>query len=158
MSHQHYTSGCVSYANQFPRRVVASGRAVKEGRARESFCKQILEMCRRDSVSCAAAIYACLLCASQSLRLAENMLTADVRWLKDKAGPHQPTCAWLQSVTCDAQVSLYTCGFPCTPFSLLHGYSKMLDDPNARQLWRTLHNIDVINPAATCQHDPLHVR
>ena len=123
---------------------------MKERAAHASFCNRTLTFkeCRRDSDSCWAAVSAVHNYDVKSFRLSEDMMKADVSWLKDKVRPHYP---WCKSVTpVNVQVCLYTAGFPCTPFSMLHHMSKMLKDKNAKQLWKTLQNIKEINPAATC--------
>ena len=44
---------------------------------------------------------------------------------------------------------MYVAGFPCTPYSLLHWQSLLLEDPNVRQLWKVLQNIADCQPAVT---------
>lgn len=48
------------------------------------------------------------------------------------------------------EVCLYGAGFPCTPFSLLHWGSQLLQEQEARQMYRVLDNIKDCQPAATC--------
>lgn len=48
------------------------------------------------------------------------------------------------------KVCLYGAGFPCTPFSLLHWGSQLLQEQEARQMYRVLDNIKDCQPAATC--------
>lgn len=49
------------------------------------------------------------------------------------------------------RVALYAAGFPCTPFSALHSFSKLLEDKNAQQMWKCLQNIKESKPAVTCR-------
>ena len=46
-------------------------------------------------------------------------------------------------------MALYAAGFPCTPYSLLHWQSSLLEDDNVRQLWKILKNIVERQPAVT---------
>ena len=36
------------------------------------------------------------------------------------------------------RVVVYTCGFPCTPFSTLHIGTRLLEDPNSQQMLRCI--------------------
>eukprot|EP00435_Cladocopium_sp_Y103_P013908 s3522_g3.t1 len=50
--------------------------------------------------------------------------------------------SWLMNHLC-----CYICGFPCTPYSFLHVGTQLLQDPNARQLFRILRNCRRLRPA-----------
>lgn len=50
------------------------------------------------------------------------------------------------------QLLLYTAGFPCTPFSLLHWNSRVLEDQHARQFFTTVSNIKTIQPVVARMH------
>lgn len=50
---------------------------------------------------------------------------------------------------CSGQVSVYCAGFPCTPFSMLHYASELLQDPNARQLLKVVSNCRVVEPGVS---------
>ena len=66
----------------------------------------------------------------KTLRLSSNLFTNNVKWL----------------------VNLLCCyigGFPCTPYSFLHVGTQLLQDPNARQLFRILRNCRQVRPAVT---------
>ena len=47
------------------------------------------------------------------------------------------------------QVCLYACGFPCTPYSSLHGQSLLLQDENARQMYACFRHISKMKPAVS---------
>ena len=50
------------------------------------------------------------------------------------------------------QVTLYVAGFPCTPFSVLHGNSMLLEDQEARQMYETVERLKLCQPCAACLH------
>ena len=50
------------------------------------------------------------------------------------------------------QVTLYVAGFPCTPFSVLHGNSMLLQDHEARQMYETVERLIEVSPNSTFSH------
>lgn len=55
-----------------------------------------------------------------------------------------------RSVCLCREACLYVAGFPCTPFSVLHGGSKLLGDKNAGQLYEVIRRLKRLCPAASC--------
>ncbi len=41
-----------------------------------------------------------------------------------------------------SKVTLYAAGFPCTPYSMLHWGSALLNDPEARQMYKVIDNLE----------------
>ena len=48
-----------------------------------------------------------------------------------------------------SQVAIYCAGFPCTPYSALHAFSHLLNDPEAQQLYQVIANGKAMQPAVT---------
>ena len=44
------------------------------------------------------------------------------------------------------QVAFYAAGFPCAPYSLWHRASKVLKDPNAKQMLETVRRVKRLQP------------
>ena len=87
-----------------------------------------------------------LVCLKEHLlcgcRLCGDMLGTSLKHLSNKA---RPLNASLNSA---GQVVAYVCGFPCTPWSLLHYRSALMQDPNTRQMLQTVRNLRDQSPAA----------
>lgn len=90
-------------------------------------------------------------------RFSADMFQKKVRWLKNKAWVTAlpllvvrcllfSVCLHWVTATLVRQVLLYCVGFPCTPFSMLHTNTTLLDDPNSRQMYKTLSNIKLQKP------------
>ena len=98
---------------------------------------------------------------SDPKRFKKDMFEDDSISLKRKAGftllqtLHDP---WsLIEFACWLQAALFTAGFPCTPFSMLHHGSALLEDDEAQQMYGTVHRIGRLQPCATCQQIVIHV-
>jgi site-specific DNA-cytosine methylase len=74
-----------------------------------------------------------MFCLAPDFRNGHDMFKQDVKKLK-------------------GNLCLYAAGYPCTPFSCLHSHSEMLEDRNARQMWKCVENIAETQPAATHPH------
>ena len=75
--------------------------------------------------------------------------------LQEGDPPHStPQCAlpskFLTGSEClhCAEISMYVCGFPCTPYSLLSNTRLMLKDPNSAQLFKALKRVKRYQPKA----------
>lgn len=47
------------------------------------------------------------------------------------------------------QATLYVCGFPCTPFSVLHADSDLWKEAEAKQLFQCIRRLKSLQPIAT---------
>ena len=127
----------------------------------QALCPEVLEdQLRMSSVSCLQFRFCLLLerqvsvwsCLKQ--RYGGNIFRKKVRWMRRKAGTlgqrvmsffnHAECFLW-----CSGQVSVYCAGFPCTPFSMLHYATQLLQDPNARQLLKVIANCRVMEPGVS---------
>lgn len=50
---------------------------------------------------------------------------------------------------------LYAAGFPCTPFSVLHGDSALLGDSEAAQLFEVIRRLKLMQPVAACPNSSM---
>ena len=50
---------------------------------------------------------------------------------------------------------LYAAGFPCTPFSVLHGDSALLGDSEAAQLFEVIRRLKLLQPVAACPNSSM---
>ena len=48
------------------------------------------------------------------------------------------------------EVGLYCAGFPCTPYSLLHWGTRLLEEEAAKPMWQCIRNVKEASPGVAC--------
>ena len=95
------------------------------------------------------------ICHAVWLRSYDNIFETDFHGLLRKARTRSQTPHAWQTIQLPLnspwQVFLYSAGFPCTPFSMLHWQSLLLQEAAARPMYRVVDNIKACQPAATQQ-------